>query len=116
MYGYPITVPEGCQNLSGVTRATLTISFVDMTSAEFEADHFQCENVPEGKTAQVVTNQMTVKIFGTEADVAAVTAEDITLVADLSDFSAASGSYTVPVTVRQPARATRASGLVQAAV
>lgn len=100
VYGYPITVPEGCQNLSGVTRATLTISFVDMTSAELEADHFQCENVPEGKTAQVVTNQMTVKIFGTEADVAAVTAEDITLVADLSDFSAASGSYTVPVTVK----------------
>ena len=67
---------------------------------EVEVDQFQCENVPEGKTAQVVTNQMTVKIFGTEADVAAVTAEDITLVADLSDFSAASGSYTVPVTVK----------------
>lgn len=99
-YAYPITVPEGCQNSSGVTRATLTISWKDMTSAEVVTNSFQYENLPEGKTASVVTQEMTVRIFGTAEDVAAVTGEDVVLVADLSGYSAVSGSYTVPATVK----------------
>lgn len=37
-YVYPITVPEGCQNLSGVTRATVQLSFKDMTTASVITD------------------------------------------------------------------------------
>lgn len=99
-YNFAITVPEGCQNLSGVTRATLKISYKDMASAEVTTEQFRCENVPAGKTVHVLTREMTVKIFGTAEDVAAVTGEDITLVADLSDYSAVSGGYTVPATVK----------------
>ena len=36
-----------------------------------------------------------VSIFGTSADVTAVSSEDILVVADLSGFSAAAGNYTV---------------------
>ena len=40
-----------------------------------------------------------VQIFGTAADVAAVTGGDLTVVADLSDFGSALGTYTVPATI-----------------
>lgn len=99
-YNYAIAVPEGCENLSGIARATLRIAFKDMQSTSVVTNHFQLENVPEGKTADVVTEELTVTIFGTAADVAAVTGENITVVADLKDFGAAAGSYTVPAKVR----------------
>lgn len=98
-YVYPITVPEGCQNLSGVTRATVQLSFKDMTSASVTTDRFRYENVPDGKAVDILTEEMTVQIFGTAADVAAVTGGDLTVVADLSDFGSALGTYTVPATI-----------------
>lgn len=97
---YSIIIPDGCQNLSGVTRATLTVSFADMTKAEVVASQFDAANVPEGKSIRILTEELPVTIFGTEADVEAVTGEDITVVADLSDYSGASGTYTVPATVQ----------------
>ena len=99
-YSYTIPLPEGCENLSGVTKATLTISFKDMKSAPVTTTRIQCENVPEGKVADVLTEQLTVVIYGTSADVDAVTGSDLLAVADLTDFSSAAGTYTVPVEIR----------------
>ncbi len=98
-YTYPITVPEGCTNLSGVTRATMTISFMDMTAAEVTTNQFVYEHLPKGKTVDILTEEMTISIFGTTADVAAVKPDHITVLADLTDYSAASGSYTVPARI-----------------
>ena len=99
-YSYTISLPEGCENLSGVTKATLTISFRDMKSAPVATTNIRCENVPEGKTASILTEQLTVVVFGTSADVDAVTGDDLVAVADLKDFSSAAGTYTVPVTIQ----------------
>lgn len=99
-YSYTIPLPEGCENLSGVTKATLTISFKDMKSAPVTTTRIQCENVPEGKVADVLTEQLTVVIYGTSADVDAVTGSDLLAVADLTNFGSAAGTYTVPVEIR----------------
>lgn len=98
-YNYSIPIPEGCENLSGVTWASLKASFKDMTSASLIASQFVCENVPEGKNAEVLTEELEVVIFGTADDVAAVSGADILVVADLTDYSAAAGGYTVPARV-----------------
>ena len=98
-YNYSIPIPEGCENLSGVTWASLKASFVDMTAAVLPVSQFVCENVPEGKNAEVLTEELEVTIFGTTEYVATVTSEDILVVADLTDYSAAAGGYTVPARV-----------------
>ena len=98
-YRYPITLPDGCENLSGVTRATMTIRFKDMTSASVNAVNFACENVPDGKTVNVLTTELPVSLRGTAADVESVTPENVVVVADLTDVNDASGSYTVPARV-----------------
>lgn len=98
-YNYTIPIPDGCENLSGVTWAELKVSFVDMITASLPAVSFVCENVPEGKHAEVLTEELMVSIFGTSADVTAVSSEDILVVADLSGFSAAAGNYTVSARV-----------------
>lgn len=99
-YSYPITVPEGCTNLSGVTRATLQISFNDMTSAQVTNQNFTLSNYPQGKTTEILTSELTVTVFGTSADVAAVTGDDVEVTVDLSELSSATGSYTVPAQVK----------------
>ena len=45
---------------------------------------------------ELLTDSLAVKVFGTEADVAALTGEDIAVTVDLDDYSAASGTYTIP--------------------
>lgn len=96
---YSIILPEGCQNLSGVTRAALRIRFEDMTSATVETENISWLNLPEGKRVELLTDSLPVKVFGTEADVSVLTGEDIAVTVDLSDYSAASGTYTVPARV-----------------
>jgi YbbR domain-containing protein len=98
-YRYTITVPAGCENLSGTTRATMNIKFKDMASSTVSAVNFTCENVPDGKTVTVLTTELPVSLRGTAADVASVTPADIMVVADLTDVTEASGSYTVPAKV-----------------
>ncbi len=99
-YYYNIPIPDGCENLSGTSRATLKISYKDMTSRTLEATHFQCENVPSGKVVSVLTSELSVTLRGKSADVAAVQPEDLVILADLKDVSSASGSYTVPAEVQ----------------
>ena len=99
-YSYAIPIPEGCENLSGVTRATLRISFADMQRATVSTSQITYTNLADGKAATVLTESLDVTIFGTSADVGAVTADDITVLADLSDFSGAAGTYTVPAEIQ----------------
>jgi len=96
---YPIILPDGCQNLSGVTRATMEIKFRDISSAQVVANNFSYTNLPGGRSVEVLTQALSVTVFGTKNDVAAVTSETISVTADLSGYAAASGIYTVPAIV-----------------
>ena len=97
---YPIMIPDSCQNLSGVTRAALEIEFKDMARNQVITDRFAYTNLPDGKQVDILTQELGVTIFGTSEDVAAVTGGDISVEVDLSNYAAASGTYTVPATVR----------------
>lgn len=110
---YPIILPEGCTNVSGVTRAALRIRFKDMTSATVTTENISWLNLPEGKRVEVLTSSLPVKVFGTEADVSALTGEDIAVTVDLVDYSAASGTYTVPAEVTVTKGDVGISGLYQ---
>ena len=98
-YTYPITVPDNCQNLSGVTRATVVISFKDMTRASIPTNQFRCDNLPANRIVDVTTEQVYVQVFGTSEDVGMLTGEDILVTADLSGLGSALGTYTVPATI-----------------
>lgn len=96
---YPIILPDGCTNVSGVTRAALRIRYKDMSSATVNTENISWLNLPEGKRVELLTDSLAVRVFGTEADVSALTGEDIAVTVDLDDYSAASGTYTIPAEV-----------------
>lgn len=96
---FSIIVPEGCENLSGVTRATLAVEFRDLVTEQVSTDSFTYTNAPAGKQVTILTNTVNVTLFGTSGDVGAITGENITVTADLSGYSGASGTYNVPAEV-----------------
>ena len=96
---YPIIMPEGCQNLSGVTRAALRIRFEDMASAAVSTGNIVWKNLPEDKRADLLAPELSVRIYGTQAEVSAVTGDSITVTVDLGDYASASGTYTIPAEV-----------------
>ena len=54
--------------------------------------------------------QLEISIFGTSEDVAAITADNILVTVDLSDFGSAVGTYTVPAEVTVVGRDVGVSG------
>ena len=109
-YSYAIPIPDGCENLSGVTRATMQISFNDMQRTSVTATNFILTNEPEGRDVSLLTEQLEISVFGTSADVAAITADNILVTVDLSDFGSAVGTYTVPAEVSVVGRDVGVSG------
>jgi YbbR domain-containing protein len=99
-YSYPIVVPEGCKNLSGITQAILQISRKDYAENLLPVGMFEYNNLPEGKNVEILTIDLPVRVFGTVNDVAGLLSEHLTAVVDLSDYTAAAGAYTVPVTLK----------------
>ena len=100
LYNYTIPLPEGCENLSGVTTATFRASFKDRTFATLTTSNFSLRNLPEGKDVSMLTEKLTVTVFGTSENVASLTGSDLEVIVDLADFGSAAGGYTVPATVR----------------
>ena len=99
-HSYAILVPDGCENLSGVTRATLEIGYPDRVTQTLTATRIQLENVPSGRDVEVLTSELSVQIFGTAEALHQVSAEDVVVTADLSDYAVASGTYMVPASVK----------------
>ena len=113
---FPIILPEGCQNLSGVTRAALRIRFKDMVSTTVSTSNIVWRNAPADRYAELLTAEVPVRIYGTADDVAAVTGDQITVTVDLGDYASASGTYTIPAEVKVSADEIGISGTYQVQV
>ncbi len=99
-HSYSIIIPSGCENLSGVTRATLEIAFPERSVSQISTSNISFTNRPDGKNIELLTEQVTVSIFGSADDVAAISGEQLSLVVDLTDYAGAEGTYTIPATVQ----------------
>lgn len=98
-YHYTITLPDGCANLSGVSTATVVVSFKDISNFTVTTTNIGVENGPEDRIASILTGEMAVTLRGTTGDLATITPDMVRVVGDLTDVSSADGSYTVPATV-----------------
>ena len=98
-FSYEIPVPNGANNLSGITSVALTISATDTETKKIETTSFSYENFSGDAPVSVLTSSLTVTLRGTAEDIAAVTGNDVQVIANLSGIEADSGSYTVPARI-----------------
>ena len=82
---FPINLPEGVTNESGVTEAQVTISFQGLSIEEYSVDQIQVINVPDGMDYTLLNRIMKVTLRGPAAVMKKVTADDIVVTVDLSN-------------------------------
>ena len=97
---YVIPLADELINLSGVTEVTVFIDLPsDLITRTISVTEFSYLNVPDGWTADAITQVLPVSVRGHADLVNALTADNIRVIADLKDVSAAAGQYTVPVRI-----------------
>lgn len=92
---YPITLPENVTNHSNITEATVQLKFTGLASKEVTIDNIQLINLPEGMTAELITEKLSAVIRGPSMDVAKFTSENVHVTVDMSDAVAGTSTYKV---------------------
>lgn len=98
-FTFDIVLPEDMTNETGLTQATVNVSFPKLTTKEFRVTHFQTVNVPAGMTAEVSTKELVVTLRGSKSVIEQLIADDITVTADFSNVTAGTQYVEVTVTV-----------------
>ncbi len=96
---FPIVLADGVQCLTGETEVKVKVKFKDLSIKEFEVTNFEYTNLTKGYKADVVTNKLMVKVRAPEETLSKLAAADIRVVADLTDYTTASGYVKVPCKV-----------------
>lgn len=84
---FPVALPVGVTNLSGVEEVTVSVSFPLLTTRTFTIDSIVPVNVPAGMVARVVTQQISVTVRGPSQLVTLMKATDITVTVDFGDMT-----------------------------
>ncbi len=98
-YTKDIILPATIENISGTTQATVTVTIEGLAVTTCSATQFSILNKPEGCTATMVTQRLSVTLRGSKTALAEIDEEDIIVVVDLSQIDTTSGS-TGTVTVQ----------------
>lgn len=94
-----INLPAGTVNLSGFTTVTLSISFKDnLDTKALSVTNISTTGLSEGQSFDRLTSSVDVVVRGPADEVAQVTADDIRVVVDLTDYTS-DGTYYIPAIV-----------------
>ena len=98
---YKILYDDGLRNLSGNTQATVSIEIVGLETRNFsvQKENMSCINVTEGYVAEVLTDNLVVRLRGTREQLDQIRNENIRAFADLKDYNTSVGQYMPPVRI-----------------
>lgn len=94
---YPINLPEGVTNLTGITEATADISFVGLSVKKLTIENITPVNTPPGLKYEPVNEAIEVILRGPSARIDQIKPEDVVVTVDLTGKEA--GTTTVKATV-----------------
>lgn len=94
---FPITLPEGVTNLSGVSEVTAAIDFDNLIKKKFTVDNIHVINVPEGMEYDLMNEVLEVTLRGSAVLISSLEPEDISAEVDLSGKEA--GTFTVKASI-----------------
>lgn len=98
-FTFPITLPEGVTNQTGVNVVTVTIKFAEMITKTFNIKAISAANVPEGLQAEIITKALSVTVRGTANMIKAIKETDISVQVDLSESQLGTATMAAEVIV-----------------
>ena len=96
-FTFPINLPEGVTNLTGVTEVTVEVILQGLSTREFTVENIQMINVPEGMDAELITEKLQIILRGPTADVVNLTEEDVSVTVDLTGAEADTSTFKATV-------------------
>lgn len=93
-----IMLPDGVENLSGTTTATVTITQIGTTTKKLNVTDINVVN-PNGLEYTLEHNSLTVTFRGTKTMLDMLSSRNVSLTLDLGYLNKTSGTVSVPVTV-----------------
>ena len=96
---YNIVLPTGVTSVSGETKASVTVLITGLATSKVTATDIAVSNAASGYTATLITQSLDVTLRGPSEDLAKVTADDLTVTADLSAIGTSTGTFSVTATV-----------------
>lgn len=97
---FPINLPEGVTNLTGITEATADIRFVGLSIKEFTTENIKVNNVPAGLEAELMSEVVKVTLRGPVAMINQIKPEDIVVTVDLTGKEVGASTVKAAITVR----------------
>lgn len=96
---YAITLPNGVENTSGVTKADVTIEIQGVSTKQVTVTNFNYTGLPDGYYVEdIITKNLEVRIRGAQDVLDQIQSSNLRAVADLSDITQTGDMY-VPVKV-----------------
>ncbi len=100
---YEIILPEGVDNLSGLSTVTVTISFPELKTKELPIYNISVENVPAGLTVKDIgTKVCNVTLRGSQWQIENITSADVAIRVDLTEAIEGTELYKAEVYVTNP--------------
>lgn len=96
---FPVVLPEGIINETGITEATVEVKFPNLRTVSLNVTNIQLINAPAGLEAELVTQLLELKLRGPASLVTAITAEDVTITVDLSQAQVGTDKYAIQITL-----------------
>ncbi len=97
---FSIPLDNTLKNLTGLSTAEVVVEVVGLDTKVYRVTNITYVNAPDNAEVEVNTETLEVRVRGTEEQLRQIHAENITLVADLTDYQESEGAYMVPVRVR----------------
>lgn len=111
---YPINLPAGVTNLSGITSVEADVKFVGLSTLTVSVREFTTLNVPEGMRADLNTKYLDIVVRGPMATMLKLKEEDITVTVDFAGAEPGSmEGYSVTVTFNPDIKGVGAVGTYQ---
>ena len=96
---FPVVLPEGIINETGITEATVEVKFPNLRTVSLNIDKIQLLNIPEGLEAELVTQVLELKLRGLSSQLEGISAEDVTITVDLAQAQAGTDKYVVQISL-----------------
>ena len=96
---FPITLPEGVTNQTGVNEATVTVSFTGLQVKTFKAGNIKAVNVPEGLTEEIINTALEVKLRGPASLISTFDPKLLVVEVDLANAEAGTSTYKARVVI-----------------
>ena len=97
---FPINLPEGVTNLTGITEATVDVSFVGLSIKEFPVEKIEATNVPEGLEYELMNEVVKVTLRGPIAMINQIEPEDISVSVDLTGKEVGASVVKAKITIK----------------